>query len=102
MAYNKKANRQSFDEAIINSVWNKAKSIIGQNAFIYRKDSCGAWIKRSGYGNTNSQYGWEIDHIMPVVKGGSDFLSNLQPLQWENNRHKSDDYPNWTCKIKAV
>lgn len=102
MAYSKKANRQSFDEATINAVWNKAKSIIGQNASIYRKDSCGAWIKKSEYGNTNSQYGWEIDHIKPVAKGGSDFLSNLQPLQWENNRHKSDDYPNWTCKIKAV
>jgi hypothetical protein len=102
MVYNKKANRQSFDEVTINTVWNKARIVIGQNASFYRKDSCGAWIKRSEYGNTDSQYGWEIDHIKPVAKGGSDYLSNLQPLQWENNRHKSDDYPSWTCKIKAV
>jgi hypothetical protein len=26
-------------------------------------------------------------------------LNNLQPLQWENNRHKGDNYPNWSCKI---
>ena len=37
--------------------------------------------------------GWEIDHIKPVARGGSDDLSNLQPLYWETNRNKGDQYP---------
>jgi 5-methylcytosine-specific restriction endonuclease McrA len=45
------------------------------------------------YGIT-STYGWEIDHIKPVAKRGGDEITNLQPLQWENNRRKGDDYPN--------
>ncbi|MFN9492952.1 MAG: HNH endonuclease signature motif containing protein [Sphingobacteriales bacterium] len=58
-------------------------------------------IKRSDYGNTNSRYGWEVDHIKPVSKDGKDDLQNLQPLQWENNRYKSDNFPQWYCKLRA-
>lgn len=46
-------------------------------------------MRRSEHGATN-KHGWEIDHIRPVVAGGNDDLSNLQPLQWENNRKKGD------------
>jgi HNH endonuclease len=42
--------------------------------------------------------GWEIDHVAPVVLGGTDDPSNLRPLQWQNNRSKADNYPNWECK----
>jgi len=57
-------------------------------------------MQRDKYGVTG-QWGWEIDHIIPLAKGGSDALSNLQPLMWENNRQKSDNYPNWRCNIAA-
>ena len=85
-----------FDERTIEAVWQKGKPEPAYPSF--RKDACNASMQRTKYGKTE-QWGWEIDHIKPVAKGGTDELSNLQPLQWENNRHKGDDYPNYSCKI---
>lgn len=77
----------SWSEEMIQKVWEKGKEVSNNNANEWRKDDCGAWIARNKYGDRNSQYGWEIDHISP---GGPDKIDNLRPLQWENNVDKSD------------
>jgi len=71
---------------IVQKVWEKGRIVPGNDPNVWRQDECEAWIGRKEYGNRNSQYGWEIDHITP---GGSDLLFNLRPLQWENNVDKS-------------
>ena len=76
----------AWDELTIQKVWEKGKIVEGYDPSKWRKDECGAWIGRQYYGDRKSQYGWEIDHISP---GGPDVLSNLRPLQWENNVDKS-------------
>jgi 5-methylcytosine-specific restriction endonuclease McrA len=80
------------------AVWNKGAIVPDKNGQhwdpkVWRYDKCGKPIKYSEHGNTASDVGWEIDHIKPIAKGGTDDLSNLQPLQWENNRAKGDTYP---------
>ena len=83
------------------AVWGKATQVAGQDPERVRKDSCGALIEFSKHGRTDDVRGWEIDHKKPVSKGGIDDLSNLQPLQWKNNREKGDDWPNWSCAVRG-
>ena len=74
---------------VIDQVWNKGKSIRGKNSEVWRRDSEGNKIRNASYG-TEGKFGWEIDHINPKAKGGSDDLRNLQPLHPDANRKKSD------------
>ncbi len=82
-----------FSEETKRLVWEKGELIPGQNRNDFRRDCTGRTIRYTDHGNVNSSFGWEIDHIKPVSKGGSDDLINLQPLQWEVNRDKGDTYP---------
>ncbi len=69
------------------NVWEKGKPIPGFEENVWRWDICGHIMKYFEHGNTNSEYGWEIDHIL---SGENNDISNLQPLFWKNNRDKGD------------
>jgi len=82
--------KKFFDEDTINRVWLKGFVDSRYNSNIYRKDIYGAFMQRDKYGDVNCIFGWEVDHIFPVSKGGTDNMANLQPLSWQNNRAKGD------------
>lgn len=90
----------SFGDAKVEQVWEKAQTVSGQDHTSWRKDQCGAWIGRQFYGSRASPYGWEVDHITPKAMGGSDNLSNLRPLQWENNAERQDG--RLSCPVVAL
>jgi 5-methylcytosine-specific restriction endonuclease McrA len=67
------------------AVWNKASTVRGYNPDTHRKDPAGNIIYYGSHGK-DSQMGWNIDHIKPQAKGGSDALRNLQALQSTANK----------------
>jgi hypothetical protein len=85
------------NEATKRAVWAKGRTIPGWDSAKWRRDICGATMSYDQHGQTQSEFGWEIDHIRPTSKDGGDELSNLQPLHWENNRAKGDTFP-WRCE----
>lgn len=92
---------QSFTEAAKLAVWQAAQIVPGLDPAVWRMDACGARIKWSEFGTTaEGGFGWEIDHILPVAHGGTDDLGNLQALQWQNNRHKSDSLTMNYCLVQ--
>lgn len=99
----------AFSKQQIRDIWNRASVVDGYDPNRFRKDACGAWIIWDKYGDTDSMYGWVIDHIVPQAllkeKGVSqekmDNQINLRALQHENNASKSDDYPSYTAAVTS-
>ena len=90
-------NGEKFCEETKKIVWEDAKPIYGKanQKHLKRKDRYGNEIHYNKYGKTDSKYGWEIDHKKPKSRKQNtpDRLTNLQPLQWKENRRKSNTYP---------
>jgi hypothetical protein len=66
------------------AAWEKAAPIPGYDPVVVRIDCDGRIIFWSEYG-LRSDYGWQIDHIIPVALNGSDGLFNLRARHWLGN-----------------
>ena len=73
----------------INKVWAKAKPIRGKNPNTHRQDPYGKTMYKNSYGKSSAM-GWEIDHIKPTSKGGSNSIRNKQALNTSVNRSKGN------------
>jgi 5-methylcytosine-specific restriction endonuclease McrA len=72
----------------VNRVFETAKMHKNLNPNKYREDPSGKIINRDHYGRKfiHEKDNWEIDHIKPQSKGGSDYITNLQALNTHDNR----------------
>ena len=74
---------------LADKVWSKAKKVRGEDPNKVRQDPYGNRIRRDRFGQDSAQ-GWEVDHIKPQSKDGSDHLRNLQAMQTAKNRKLGD------------
>lgn len=71
-----------YERGVIDTVWNYAAVIVGNDPDLWRKDESGAWIHRHDYGRRRSEFGWEICDLNPGRGGGG--VAALRPMQWQN------------------
>lgn len=64
------------------------------------KDFAGREILKAAYNNRNSEYGWNIDHILPQSKGGKTTDSNLICCHILSNDEKADKFPCFSANGK--
>lgn len=69
-------------------LWNKT---YGKDTKV--SDFTGRKIVKGAYGDRNSEFGWNIDHILPVSQGGKTNDSNLIVTHISTNDEKADKFP---------
>ena len=70
------------------TVWTKAKPVRGKDPDVYRQDPYGNVMYKQSYGK-HTDMGWQVDHIKPKARGGSNDIVNLQALNTKINESKS-------------
>jgi hypothetical protein len=58
-------------------------------------DFAGYEVRKSYYGQTSSEFGWDIDHILPSSMGGTDHYYNLQITQIDTNNQRGNRMSFW-------
>lgn len=86
---------------LLKKVWQRGAVVEGCDPNLIRKDCCGALLLYHSYNDHNSNFGWGVDHILPVSAGGDDNPINLRPMHWKNLQYKGDSYPDYEFAVTA-
>ena len=83
-----KTNAMNINREKAMSLWNKS---FGKA--VKAKDFAGREMVKGAYGDRNSDFGWNIDHILPQSQGGKTVESNLICCHILTNDEKADKFP---------
>jgi hypothetical protein len=86
----------AFNDETIDRVWQKARSMTEPTSELWRRDECGAWIRRDHYGSEHSEFAWKIENVSP---GGPDVLENLRPFHRANGFDRATGHAR--CRVTA-
>lgn len=74
-------------------VWWKGAFVPNFAPELWRTDDHGALMFRPAYGDRDSDFAWEEDHIQPTSLGGLSSIFNRRPLFWRNNVERNSLVP---------
>lgn len=80
--------RRSYDRELVDSVWEFAEVVRGNDAALWRKDEFGHWICRRDFGRRDSEFGWEI--FDPGVGRHTQGVYAMRPMQWQSFARQYD------------
>ena len=86
----------AFSKEMVQQVWEQGRGTQDQDPTLWRKDECGAWMRREHYDSAHSEYGWKIENVSP---GGPETLENLRPFHRENSFDRGAQHPR--CQVTA-
>ena len=76
-------------------LWNKS---FGKETKV--KDFTGRIIAKGAYNDRNSEFGWNVDHILPQSRGGKTADHNLVCCHILTNDEKADKFPGFVANKK--
>jgi hypothetical protein len=85
-----------YDHETMDKVWQHGRVMTDLDPALWRKDECGAWMRREHYERPSSEFGWKIVNISI---GGPDTVENLRPLQHANGYDRGEQHAH--CKVTA-
>ena len=71
-----------YERELIQSVWEFAEVVSGNDPELWRKDEFGDWIYRFDYGRRMSEFGWEI--FDPGIGRHAQGVYAMRPMQWQS------------------
>lgn len=80
----------SYDRHLIDSVWEFAEVVPGNDSELWRKDEFGQWICRADFGKRYSEFGWEI--FDPGVGRHAQGVYAMRPMQWRSFIRQFDTF----------
>ncbi len=76
-------------------LWNKS---FGKSCKV--KDFAGRDMIKAAYNDRSSEYGWNVDHILPQSRNGKTTESNLICCHIQTNDEKADSFPCFSANSK--
>ena len=83
-------------ERIVQEVWAKGRATADADPNLWRKDACGAWMRRDHYGRAQSEFAWKIEN---VSAGGFETPESLRPFNCANSYDRANARSH--CRLTA-